>query len=81
VSYKIETAAKKDFPKLVEVWEASVRATHDFLTEKDIQYFKPLILNDYLKMVDLSCIGDESKQIGGFSGIADQKMEKQAIQL
>ena len=64
--YKIEPATKKEFPEIVEVWEASVRATHDFLTEIDIQYFKPLILNDYLKMVDLSCIRDESNQIVGF---------------
>ncbi len=39
MSYKIEKAEKKDFPKLVELWEASVRATHDFLTEEDIQCF------------------------------------------
>ena len=25
--------------ELVEVWEASVRSTHHFLTEKDIQFF------------------------------------------
>ena len=72
--YEIEIVAKKEFPEIVEVWQASVRASHDFLTEEDIQYFKPLILNDYLKMVDLSCIRDESNQIVGFSGIADQKI-------
>ncbi len=66
MSCKIETAAKKDFPEIGKLWEASVRATHDFLTEKDIQYFKPLILNDYLKMVDLACIRHESNQIVGF---------------
>ena len=80
MSYKIEIAEKKDFPEIVEVWEASVRATHDFLTEEDIQYFKPLILNEYLKMVDLSLVRDESKQIVGFSGIVDKKIEMLFIQ-
>jgi putative acetyltransferase len=32
-----------DFPHVVDVWEASVRATHHFLTEADIQFFKPLV--------------------------------------
>ena len=30
--------------RLIEVWEASVRATHDFLSESDIAYLKPLVL-------------------------------------
>ena len=74
MSYEIETAEKKDFPEIVEVWETPVRTTHDFLTEKDVQYFKPLILNDYLKMVDLSCIREESNQIVEFSVITDRKI-------
>ena len=28
---------------LVDVWEAAVRATHHFLSESDIQFFKPLV--------------------------------------
>jgi len=30
--------------RLIEVWEASVRATHDFLSEFDIAYLKPMVL-------------------------------------
>ena len=74
MSYQIETAESRDFTEIVKVWEVSVRATHDFLTEEDIRYFKPLILNEYLNMVDLFCIRDESNQIAGFSGIAEQKI-------
>lgn len=32
-----------DYAELLNVWENSVRATHDFITEEDIEFFKPLI--------------------------------------
>ena len=64
-----------DFPEITEVWEASVRATHHFLEEKDIQYFKPLILNEYLYHVRLFCVRNEQKQITGFLGLSDDKIE------
>lgn len=71
----IQAIDPSEYPAVVEVWEASVRATHDFLTEKDIQYFKPLILNDYLALVELSCLRDAQGQIAGFMGVAAGKIE------
>ncbi|MGA0559291.1 GNAT family N-acetyltransferase [Larkinella sp. VNQ87] len=64
-----------DYPEVVDVWEASVRATHHFITEDDIQTFKPLILNQYLDMVDLFGIRDETGRLLGFLGVADHKVE------
>jgi len=55
--------------------EASVRATHHFLKEEDIEYFKPLILNTYLDAVELRCIRDNNEKIIGFLGVADQNLE------
>ncbi len=49
----IENVEKADHLQLIEVWEASVRATHDFLTEHDLQELKPLILQKYFDAVDL----------------------------
>ena len=72
---QIHLVSEKDYPEIVDVWEASVRATHDFLSESDIQYFRPLILQEYLKLVDLRCTRDKGGRITGFSGVADQKME------
>jgi len=71
---KIDTIEKKDYENVVEVWEASVRATHHFLKEEDIEYFKPLILNTYLDAVELRCIRN-NKKIVGFLGVADQNLE------
>ena len=66
---------KKDYPELLKVWEASVRATHHFLKEEDIAYFKPLILNSYFDAVELRCIKKADGKIIGFSGVADQNLE------
>lgn len=75
MNYEIEDITKSDYTEIVNVWEASVRATHHFLKEEDIQYFKPLILNTYLDAVELKCVKNDEKQIVGFLGVADQNLE------
>ena len=71
----IEKATVADFKEITEVWEASVRATHHFLKEEDIQLFKPLILNEYLYAVDVYTIKNEKASITGFLGTAADKLE------
>ncbi|KYG71610.1 putative acetyltransferase [Roseivirga ehrenbergii] len=75
MKFKIDFVEKHEFPAIVDVWEASVRATHHFLKVEDILYFKPLILNEYLKAVDLRCVRDSDKNIIGFLGVAEQNIE------
>jgi len=58
-----------DFELLTELWEASVRATHDFLTEKDIQSLRLLVKNDYLPAVNLRLYQDDRGEITGFVGV------------
>lgn len=71
----IDKIEKKEYEDVVELWESSVRATHDFLKEQDIEYFKPLILNTYLDAVELRCIKNNDKKIVGFLGVADHNLE------
>mgnify|MGYP005823797765 CR=1 FL=1 len=71
----IETVQKSEYPKLLAVWEASVRATHDFLAEDDLQELKPLILEQYFDAVDLRCAKDAHGEIQGFCGVHDGKIE------
>jgi putative acetyltransferase len=68
-------AGASDFKEIIAVWEASVRATHHFLKEEDILFYKPLILNEYLKAVALFCIRNEAGRIEGFLGTAEDKLE------
>lgn len=75
MNYPIDNILESEYPEVVELWEASVRATHDFLQEEDIAYFKPLILLVYLKAVDLRCVRNEHHSIIGFLGVAEAKIE------
>lgn len=72
---RIGTINKTEYQEVVAVWESSVRATHHFLKEEDIEYFKPLILNTYLDAVELRCIRNNEKRIVGFLGVAEQNLE------
>ncbi len=65
----------EDFPRVVEVWEASVRATHYFVREADIQFFKPLVRNAFPHMPSLACVRDGSHQVAGFIAVADSNVE------
>ncbi|HEV7332663.1 MAG TPA: GNAT family N-acetyltransferase [Flavisolibacter sp.] len=73
--FTIEKAAVADFDEITAVWEASVRATHHFLSEDDILFFKPLIRNQYLSAVDLYCTRDQKGRILGFLGTSAEKIE------
>jgi len=72
---KIEQVDKKDYPVLLNVWEASVRATHDFLKEADIAFLRPLLLKQYFDAVKLRCVKNAHGTILGFCGVADRKLE------
>ncbi|ART64340.1 acetyltransferase [Kushneria marisflavi] len=72
---KIESAASAEHQQLIEIWEASVRATHDFLAESDLIELKPLILNEYFKAVSLSVAKSDDGKILGFCGVSDGNIE------
>lgn len=64
-----------DYSHLTELWERSVRATHTFLPEQDILFFRPLILSQYLPMVELFCTKNQQGVISGFIGLSEHKVE------
>lgn len=72
---KIDRTEKTDYKKLIEIWERSVRATHDFLGENDIQELKPLILNQYFDAVDLRVAKGGDQRIVGFCGVHEGNIE------
>ncbi|MBE0459784.1 MULTISPECIES: acetyltransferase [Pseudoalteromonas] len=71
----IETVEKTDHLQLLAIWEASVRATHDFLAEDDLNELKPLILEQYFDAVDLTCAKNGNGEILGFCGVHDGNIE------
>ncbi|MDE6205677.1 MAG: GNAT family N-acetyltransferase [Duncaniella sp.] len=70
----IRNCRESDYPELVGVWERSVRASHDFLTETDIEEIKSKLAAEYFQCVKLVCVEDEGR-IVGFTGMADGKIE------
>lgn len=64
-----------DFPNLVEVWEASIRASHRSVSDAYIRFFKPLARDELLHLVELACVRNEEGTAVGFIGAADGKIE------
>ncbi len=64
----------EDHSRVVEVWEASVRATHHFVKESDIEIFRPMVRSE-LPHVELACVRDLEGAVAGFIGLADGKIE------
>lgn len=71
----IHTPRKSDYEELTRVWEASVRATHDFLPDSYVELLKNLVLTRYLDSVMLVCTKDARQRITGFAGVAAGKIE------
>ncbi len=71
----IHPAHPAQFERLAELWEASVRATHDFLPEATIAALRPLVRDHYLAAVTLRIYQDAQGDILGFVGVAEGKVE------
>ncbi|MBI6910004.1 GNAT family N-acetyltransferase [Pseudomonas palleroniana] len=71
----IHTPKSSDYVHLAQLWEDSVRATHDFLPDSYIVLLKELVLTRYLDSVMLICTKDRNQRITGFAGVAGGKVE------
>lgn len=58
---------------LLHLWERSVKATHHFLSNQEIEALKPAVLKG-LQMIDQLYVYDEDK-IRGFMGVEGEKIE------
>ncbi|MBY5992220.1 GNAT family N-acetyltransferase [Ferrimonas balearica] len=72
---KIENALPEHYAEMLAVWEDSVRATHDFISEADIAFFKPVILEHGFPNVTLKIALSDQGRILGFIGTAEQRIE------
>jgi putative acetyltransferase len=64
----------EDFARVVEVWEASVRATHHFITEANIQFFKPLV-SDAIPASNAYCVRDSDGVVAGYTTVANGNID------
>jgi putative acetyltransferase len=60
--------------QVLEIWEQSVLATHDFLTQTDFEEIKLLVESINFNDLEVFCLTNENFVLG-FIGVADKKIE------
>ena len=58
-----------DYPRVVEVWEASVRATHHFVAEADIEIFRPIVQSAVPDLTSM-CMRDTDGKVAGYISVS-----------
>jgi putative acetyltransferase len=71
----IREARPSDFDDLLDVWLRSVRATHTFLTEDDIQSLLPLVRDEALPALELWVLAADDGTPVGFMGLDGASVE------
>jgi putative acetyltransferase len=70
----IRAARDGDGGRLLEIWLASVRATHTFLTEQDIEELLPLVREQALPALELWVLLEGGDPVG-FAGLSGNDLE------
>ncbi|MFK3724711.1 GNAT family N-acetyltransferase [Pseudomonas monteilii] len=71
----LDTPTVADYPAVMALWEASVRATHDFLPEPYLLILRDHVLPKYLPAVTLVGCKDQAGRFLGFAGVAQQRLD------
>ncbi len=75
-TFHIRRSRAEDGPSLITLWERSVRATHGFLTEADIAYYRPLVATVLAgDALELWVLTDRSNVPLGFLGVSAHAIE------
>ena len=72
---RLKVISDKDIDEILATWESAVRATHDFLSEKDIISIKPQVEEGLKYVENLLCARDENNVIKAFIGVDNFKIE------
>ncbi len=72
---QIRKADATEHDVLFDIWLRSVRATHTFLSESDIQYLSPLVREHALPKLELWVLVLDDNRPIGFMGLSDNKLE------
>jgi putative acetyltransferase len=72
---KISGIEASEYDRAAELWEASVRATHDFVTEADLGVFRPLVRASFGEIAQLAGLRGDDGLLIGFIGVEDGNVE------
>ena len=65
----------RDYEALTSVWHESVRATHDFLREEDIEFYRRKIPAEYLPQVEVYAVRNDEGELCAFIGLGEETVE------
>jgi putative acetyltransferase len=68
-------ARDSDRSRLMEVWESSVRATHHFLGERDLELIVPLARAELARIAPIQCLRDADGVVYAFMSVAGDALE------
>lgn len=66
---------EKRYDKLVDIWYRAVRATHHFLDEADLEFYREMVAGGALKALEIWMACDERGEPVGFMGLSGAKIE------
>lgn len=61
--------------ELLSIWEASTRATHDFLSSEDIVEIRLEVQQAFDALKDITCVVSGAGCVCGFMGVSGHKIE------
>src|SRR5699024_7337338 len=73
-SFKIEKYTDKDREQILNVWEKSVLATHDFLNPIDFEEIKKFLQTFNFNDIEVYCL-KQNDEVAGFIGLTKRKIE------
>jgi putative acetyltransferase len=71
----VSLAGDADRSRLMEVWEASVRATHHFLSERDLEVIIPAAREELTRIAPIYCLRDQAGSVYAFVSVEGERIE------
>lgn len=72
---RFRLSTESDTPALLAIWRASVRATHDFLSDQDFREIETLLAEHYLPATRLWIALDAAGKPCGFMGLREAHVD------
>ncbi|MDT3426393.1 putative acetyltransferase [Paenibacillus forsythiae] len=72
---EITSYEESDHDILVDIWYRAVSRTHTFLTDSDIQFYRDIVQNVALRVVEIWVRRNDNQEPTGFIGLAGTKIE------
>lgn len=72
---RLASPAAHELDALTDLWERSVRVTHDFLAPEDIPFFRRMVRQEALPAAEIYVIRDSGNGFAAFAGIGADRLE------